>query len=102
MYKVVGAEIKTGIFNKDGKDIAYNNLYLYCIGESISPVYKDGVCRRFAVGNKIETIKIKNDKDILLAAFNEDVDDKFITALVGSDVDIFYNRFGGISAIKVL
>lgn len=102
MYKVVGAEIKAGNFNKDGKDIAYNNLYLYCIGESISPVYKDGFCKRFAFGNKIETIKIKNDNDILLSVFGEEVDDNFITDLVGADIDIFYNRYGGISAIKVL
>ena len=102
MYKVVGAEIKAGNFNKDGKDIAYNNLYLYCVGKSISPVYKDGVCKRFAFGNKIETIKIKNDKDILLSVFNEDVDDNFIADLVGSDINIYYNRFGGISAIEVI
>lgn len=102
MYKVVGAEIKAGNFTKDGKDIAYNNLYLYCIGESITPVYKDGVCERFAFGNIIETIKIKNDSDNLLSIFNEQVDDNFITDLVGADIDVFYNRFGGISAIKVL
>ena len=102
MYKVVGAEIKAGNFNKDGKDIAYNNLYLYCICDSLSPVYKGGVCKRFAFGNKIETIKIKNDKDILLSIFNAEVDDNFITDLVGADIDIFYNRYGGISAIKVL
>lgn len=102
MFKVVGVEIKSGNFNKDGKNIPYNNLYLYCIGDSLSPVYKDGVCKRFAFGNKIDTFKIKNDNDILITVFNEDVDDNFITNLVGADIDIFYNRFGGISAIKVL
>ena len=49
-----------------------------------------------------ETIKIKNDNDILLSVFNEEVDDNFISDLVGSDIDVFYNRFGGISAIKVI
>lgn len=102
MFKVVGVEIKSGNFNKDGKNIPYNNLYLYCIGERIEPVYKDGVCKRFAFGNKCETVKIKNDNDILLSVFNDDVDDNFISDLVGSDIEIFYNRFGGISVIKVL
>ena len=102
MFKVVGVEIKSGNFNKDGKNIPYNNLYLYCIGESITPVYKDGVCKRFAFGNNIESIKVKNDKDILTTVFNEEVDDNFISDLVGTDIEVFYNRFGGISAIKVL
>lgn len=102
MFKVVGVEIKSGNFNKDGKNIPYNNLYLYCIGDIISPLYEAGVCKRFAFGNKIEFIKIKNDNDILLSVFNDEVDDNFIKNLVGADIDIFYNRYGGISAIKVL
>lgn len=102
MNKVVGVEIKSGIFNKDGKDIPYNNLYLYCIGESIQPIYKDGICKRFSYGNRIETIKIKNDNDILSSVFGDDVTDEFISNIVGSDIEVYYNRFGGISAIKVL
>ena len=102
MIKVVGVEIKSGKFNKDGKDIPYNNLYLYCIGESISPIYKDGICKRFSFGNRIETIKLKNDNDILTSVFNDEVTDDFISDLVGSDIEVFYNRFGGISAIKVV
>lgn len=102
MYKVVGTEIKSGNFNKDGKNILYNNLYLYCIGDSITPIYKDGVCKRFAFGNKIDTIKIKNDNDILSSVFNHEVTDEFISDLVGSDIELFYNRYGGISAIKVV
>lgn len=102
MYKIVGIEIKSGNFNKDGKNIPYNNLHLYCIGDTITPIYKDGVCKRFAFGNKIEAIKIKNDNDILSSVFNYEVTDEFISNLVGSDIEVFYNRFGVISAIKVL
>lgn len=102
MFKVVGVEIKTGTFNKDGKDIHYNNLYMYCIGESISPIYKDGICKRFSFGNRIETIKLKNDNDILTSAFGVEVTDEFISGLVGSDIELYYNRYGGISAIKVI
>ena len=102
MYKVVGIEIKSGNFNKDGKNIPYNNLYLYCIGDSISPIYKDGNCKRFAFGNKIDTIKIKNDNYIFSSVFNYDVTDEFISNLVGSEIEVFYTRFGGISAIKVI
>lgn len=102
MYKVVGTEIKSGNFNKDGKNIPYNNLYLYCIGDSISPIYKDGVCERFSFGNRIETIKLKNDNDILTSVFNDEVTDDFISDLVGENIDVFYNRFGGVSAIKVV
>ena len=101
MYKVVGVEIKSGSFNKDGKNIPYNNLYLYCIGDNITPIYKDGVCKRFAFGKKIETLKIKNDNDVLVSVFNDEVTDDFISDLVGTDIDVFYNRYGGISAIKV-
>lgn len=98
--KLVGIEVKNGVFEKDGRKIEYNNLLLHTTSETLQIVKDDnGVVTKWGVGSKVETHKVKNDEENLKNVFGVNVDEKLLTEMIGQDINIYYNAYGKIEKI---
>lgn len=99
---VIGCETKSGVFKKDGQEISYRNLYLYCSRE-ISSTYDDnGYITHWAVGSTCETVKIKNTPENLKLVFGTEVSNDAISALIGQNINVFYDQFGKVQFINAV
>lgn len=99
---VIGAETKNGVFRKDGQEISYNNLYLYCTRE-IKPTYdENGNCTHWANGSIGETVKIKNTPETLKEVFGTDVNNDLISALIGQNINVYYDQYGKVQFINAV
>ena len=99
---VIGAETKNGVFRKDGQEISYNNLYLYCTRE-IKPTYdENGNCTHWANGSTGETVKIKNTPETLKEVFGTEVNNDVISALIGQNINVYYDQYGKVQFINAV
>lgn len=99
---VIGAEIKNGVFKKDGQEISYNNLYLYCTRE-VKPTFdENGICTHWADGSICETVKIKNTPETLKEVFGTDVNSAVISALIGQNINVYYDQYGKVQFINAV
>lgn len=98
--KLLGIEVKNGIFTKDGKDISYNNLIFYVQTNELK-IEKDdsGTIKKWGVGHKCETFKIKNEAENLRNVFGVDVDDKLLSSMVGQDINIYFDAYGKVQTV---
>lgn len=99
---VIGCETKKGVFKKDGQDILYNNLYLYCTREIACTYDENGNITHWAVGSICDTVKIKNTPEILKQVFGTVVTNNVISALIGQNVNVYYDQFGKVQFINAV
>lgn len=103
--KIVGMEIKQGQFtSSDKREIVYNNLVLHTISDVLEIVRdKDGKVKKWGIGAKVETHKVKNEEEVLKSVFGEkNISEQFLGGLIGKDVNIYYNVYGKIEKIDVV
>lgn len=91
LVKIVGVENKSGSFTSQstGQVIDYNNLYLYAV-RSLSQA-SDG---RLCVGETVESIKIKNDVNVIRSIFSKEMSAKDFIEMVGKEYNVFYDKNG--------
>ena len=100
MFTIVGIEIKSGHFtSKDnGKEIVYNNLYLYVIGEEL-PMSVEHI----AFGNGVDTVKIRNDEATFLSIFGKgQMTKEEIKNWLGKKIDVMYDKRGNVARVNFL
>ena len=88
VVRVIGVEVKSGSFTNQstGQVIDYNNIYLYCIRPLAETT--DG---RLCSGEIPETVKIKNDKDVVRSVFNQEMSSKDFTDMIGKEYNVGYD-----------
>ena len=91
IVRIIGVEAKTGSFTSPstGQVIDYNNIYLYGIHSLSKP--KDG---RLCNGEIPETIKIKNDKDVVRSIFSQEMSGKDYIEMIGKEYNVYYDKNG--------
>lgn len=99
---VIGAETKSGVFKKDGNEISYNNLYLYCTREVKAIYDENGNCTHWATGSIGEAVKIKNSPEVLKEVFGGEVNNEVITSLIGKNINVYYDQFGRVQFINAV
>ena len=103
--KLVGLEIKQGQFtSSDKKEISYNNLVLHTTSDVLEIVKDDdGKIKKWGIGAKVETHKVKNEEDVLKSVFGvTSVTEQFLNSLIGKAINIYYNMYGKIEKIEVV
>lgn len=98
MPKVLGIEVKAGKFTPKGKteEIEFNNINFYVLDEAM-----EMTAEHFAVGNRIDTIKIKNQDDVVLSIFGEQLTADKLKDFYNKQIDVLYNKYGNVSSIKL-
>lgn len=99
---VIGCETKSGVFKKDGQEISYRNLYLYCTREISSTYDENGNITHWANGSIGETVKIKNTPETLKQVFGTDVTNEVISALIGQNINVYYDQYGKVQFINAV
>lgn len=99
---VIGCETKSGVFKKDGQEISYRNLYLYCTKEITSTYDDNGNITHWANGLIGVTVKIKNTPETLKQVFGTDVTNEVISALIGQNINVYYDEYGKVEFINVV
>lgn len=97
--QVIGTEMKSGSFEdpKTGREIQYNNLYLHCLKPNS---YKsDG---SFGFGSAPVSVKIKNTVEKVQSVFGSSVTQNDLEALIGSQVDLYYDEKGTIDSVYMV
>ena len=91
IVRIIGVEAKAGSFTSQstGQVIDYNNVYLYGIRTLSEPT--DG---RLYNGEIPETIKIKNDKDVVRSIFSQEMTAKDFTDMIGKEYNVYYDKNG--------
>lgn len=91
VVRIIGVESKSGSFvnQSTGQMIDYNNIYLYAVRTLSVP--SDG---RLCTGEIPETIKIKNDKNVILGIFNQEMSAKDFTDMIGKEYNVYYDKNG--------
>lgn len=100
MFTIVGLEVKSGQFNdrSTGKEIVYNNLYLYVIGDEI-PISVEHI----AFGNTVDTVKIKNEATNFECIFGKSkITNEELKSWLGKHIDVMYNKLGNVAKINFL
>lgn len=91
---VTCVELKKGIFNKDNKDIAYNNIYIHVL----KPVNKsDG--ESFSYGNLPVRLKIKNDVSVVESVFGSRLTKDDLLSMVNQSYDVYFDDKGNAARI---
>ena len=91
IIKIIGVECKSGSFTstQNGQQIDYNNIYLYGVRTLTVPA--DG---RLCSGEIPETIKIKNDNNVVRSVFNQDMSANDFLDMVGKEYNVYYDKNG--------
>ena len=99
VIKIIGVEVKSGSFTNqaNGQVIDYNNIYLYGVRALSQP--SDG---RLCSGEVPETIKIKNDPNVILGVFNKEMFHKDYLEMIGKEYNVYYDKNGKADMINPL
>lgn len=103
--QIVGMEIKQGHFlSSDKREIEYNNLVLHTTSDVLEIVReKNGMVKKWGIGAKVETHKVKNEDEVLESVFGvKNISEEFLCSLIGKDINIYYNMYGKIEKIEVV
>lgn len=99
---LIGAEVKSGEFTdpKTGNTIIYDNLV--CYFQSAEPL-DNPENENFSFGLSCKAYKIKNSADSLKSAFKgfykDDDSGQWLKDLVGVNLEIIENKYGGIQRV---
>lgn len=89
LIRIIGVESKSGSFTskETGQVIDYNNINLYGVRVLSHP--SDG---RLCSGEVPETIKIKNDKDVIRGIFNQEMTAKDFVDMIGKEYNVYFDN----------
>lgn len=103
--KIVGMEIKQGKFkSNDNREIVYNNLVLHTTSDVLEIVKdENGAVKKWGIGAKVETHKVKNEEEVLKAVFGvSSITEQYLNSLIGKAVNIYYDMYGKVNKIEVV
>lgn len=100
---LVGCEQKHGAFTtKEGKQVEFNNLYLYCTHPLEVQKDDNGNVIKWGIGFSAETFKIKNTADNLKQVFGRAITEKELNSFLGADVNIYYDSYGTVACVQFI
>lgn len=92
---VTCVELKKGNFNKDNKDIAYNNIYIHVL----KPV-NESSGESFSYGNLPVRLKIKNDVSVIESIFGSRLTRDDLISMLNQSYDFYFDDKG--NAVRIL